>query len=142
MSWKSEQEKLIMAYFREVSPDFPPGKLIQQESPDFVLEISPKTTIGIELTQIPNPLNPHPVDSGFTHDQVFDQINEIIQHKETKIPLYLEKKMKELWLLIHIDDAPDHLINRIRNKIIHDPFPSSFHKTLLFFLGPRTIISW
>jgi hypothetical protein len=49
---KKQLEILIIDYFRSAYTDFPKGKLKASESPDFVLDISPKNKIGIELTRL------------------------------------------------------------------------------------------
>lgn len=49
---KKQLEILIMEHFRTNFTDFPNGKLKASESPDFVLDISPKNKIGIELTRL------------------------------------------------------------------------------------------
>lgn len=43
-------EWLIMRSFRESYPDFPKGKLVKSESPDFTLKLSVSKSIGIEIS--------------------------------------------------------------------------------------------
>ena len=52
---KKQLELLLMHFFRECSPDFPKGKIVPSESPDFILKLKSKNRIGIELTRL------HPV---------------------------------------------------------------------------------
>jgi hypothetical protein len=59
---KKQLELLLMHYFRERSPDFPKGKLMLSESPDFILKLKTKNRVGIELTRL-NPLNARLPDS-------------------------------------------------------------------------------
>lgn len=49
---KKQLEILIIDYFRSVYDDFPKGKLKASESPDFLMDTSPKNKIGIELTRL------------------------------------------------------------------------------------------
>ncbi len=49
---KKQLEILIIDYFRSIYDDFPKGKLKASESPDFLLDFSPKNKIGIELTRL------------------------------------------------------------------------------------------
>lgn len=51
-SIKKQLEILIIDYFRSVDKNFPKGKLKTSESPDFLLDTSPKNKIGIELTRL------------------------------------------------------------------------------------------
>lgn len=53
---KKQLEVLLMNYFRECNPDFPKGRLVPSESPDFILTLKSKNNLGIELTRL-NPLN-------------------------------------------------------------------------------------
>jgi hypothetical protein len=53
---KKQLEVLLMDYFRECYPDFPKGKLMSSESPDFIVKLKTKNRIGIEITRL-NPLN-------------------------------------------------------------------------------------
>jgi hypothetical protein len=46
------EEKLIMRLFIKAYVDFPKGKIIKSESPDFVLRTGPKFNTGIELTRL------------------------------------------------------------------------------------------
>jgi len=52
---KSQEEKLILKYFSSEYADFPKGKLVKTESPDFILKLNPKRSIGIELTRLYQP---------------------------------------------------------------------------------------
>ena len=49
---KAQEEWLVMRSFRDNYPDFPKGKLIKSESPDFTLKLSLTKSIGIELSRI------------------------------------------------------------------------------------------
>jgi hypothetical protein len=53
---KKQLEVLLMQYFRECNAEFPKGKLIPSESPDFIVILKTRNRIGIELTRL-NPLN-------------------------------------------------------------------------------------
>lgn len=49
---KKKLEWLLVDYFKEVYTDFPKGRLTENESPDFLLTVNNKFTIGIELTRL------------------------------------------------------------------------------------------
>ncbi|MDX9908322.1 MAG: hypothetical protein RBS23_02590, partial [Mariniphaga sp.] len=53
---KKQLEVLLIQYFKDCYPDFPKGKIIPSESPDFILTLKSKNSLGIELTRL-NPLN-------------------------------------------------------------------------------------
>jgi hypothetical protein len=50
MDKKKQRERAILDEFRKVCPDFPPGEIIDCESPDFLLP-STDGTIGFEVTE-------------------------------------------------------------------------------------------
>lgn len=53
---KKQLEVLIMNYFRESYNDFPKGKIVPTESPDFTIKMKNHHILGIELTRL-NPGN-------------------------------------------------------------------------------------
>jgi hypothetical protein len=57
---KKQVEIVLMNYFRSCYPDFPKGKLVPTESPDFQLKMKNAHVLGIELTRL-NPVNAVPV---------------------------------------------------------------------------------
>ncbi len=53
---KKQLEILLIQYFKDCYSDFPKGKIIPSESPDFIVTLKSKNSLGIELTRL-NPLN-------------------------------------------------------------------------------------
>ena len=51
---KIDEENYILKYFSKELPGFPKAKLFKTESPDFVICLTPKNKIGIELTKLTN----------------------------------------------------------------------------------------
>lgn len=100
MMVKSVKEQVIFDRFRQAYTDFPKGKLIKSESPDFLLKISPRKTIGIELTALPRPS--YELDIHLLQDFLKDIQNAIIK-KEDKLALYRKKWAIEYWLVIYAD---------------------------------------
>lgn len=49
---KKQLEALLVAYFKHGYPQFPEGKLVESESPDFLLALNSRLTLGIELTRL------------------------------------------------------------------------------------------
>ena len=52
---KKKEEKTLLKYFSQAYPDFPKGKISDTESPDFVISLSSKRKLGIELTRLTQP---------------------------------------------------------------------------------------
>lgn len=52
VSHKKNEEKLLLRHFRENYCEFPKGKIKATESPDFILQLNPKQSIGIELMRL------------------------------------------------------------------------------------------
>jgi hypothetical protein len=52
---KKELETLIIHYFRNSYPEFPKGETIPSESPDFLVKLKNRRTLGIELTRLHPP---------------------------------------------------------------------------------------
>ena len=52
---KKKEEKTLLKYFSQAYPDFPRGKIYDTESPDFVISLSRKRKLGIELTRLTQP---------------------------------------------------------------------------------------
>ncbi len=49
---KKQVEVLLMDYFRRTYPEFPKGKLMTCESPDFILSLNTRSSVGIEITRL------------------------------------------------------------------------------------------
>ena len=72
---KKQLEILLMDYFRMCYPDFPKGRVVPSESPDFWVRKKNKNVIGIELTRL-NPVHAEIPDN--SRQKVIDSRNEII----------------------------------------------------------------
>jgi hypothetical protein len=124
---QKEEEKLVMLYFRESWDDFPKGKLVVSESPDFVLRINPKKSFGIELTRLPDSEN------------TIDALYEILEKKDEKINLYKGQGFIEIWLIIYAEDIMKTNRYNFKNKINKFIFQSFFDKVFLFDLFERKV---
>lgn len=67
---KKQLEVLLINYFQECYTDFPKGKLVESESPDFVVKLKNKYTLGIELTRL-NPANAIPPTADGENEIIF-----------------------------------------------------------------------
>lgn len=99
---KSGRERAILDRFRHGYKEFPKGKLIKSESPDFILKISPKKSIGIELTAMPAlsyRSDADPID-GF-----WGTIISCVRKKEEKLTVYRKRWANEYWLVVYADST-------------------------------------
>ncbi|PLW99378.1 MAG: hypothetical protein C0591_02900 [Marinilabiliales bacterium] len=95
---KDSEEWLVMRYFREKYTDFPRGKLVKSESPDFILKLSRKKSIGIERTRLDYIINNNP-------DLWPVYLISLIEKKEEKLRLYKKKLFAKYWLLMTVEDV-------------------------------------
>ena len=125
MNNKKQNELVIINLFREHFSDFPKGSLKPSESPDFILGITPRWKIGIELTSL------HPYFSD-TELLSYENITACLEAKNEKLRLYQKKKLNEYWLIISVNDL--HSWNRINihNKLIIWVFNTGFNRVFLF----------
>ena len=95
---KDSEEWLVMRYFREKYTDFPRGKLVKSESPDFILKLSRKRSIGIELTRLDYMIKDNP-------NLWPEYLLSLIEKKEEKLCLYKKKQFAKYWLLMAVEDV-------------------------------------
>lgn len=77
---KKQVEVLLMEYFRCTYPEFPKGRLIPSESPDFILGLKNRLSVGIEITRL------YPSD----------QKNILLPPESTSIEMKFIDKVREL----------------------------------------------
>jgi hypothetical protein len=98
-----DEEILILDLFRKSYPDFPKGKLMKSESPDFILKIAPKKSIGIEITRLHDGNIPKNNPGFPVAELTQSNIESTINNKEEKLSLYQKKNISECWLIIATD---------------------------------------
>ena len=125
MNDKKHTESIIINLFREHFPDFPKGSLKPSESPDFILGITPRQKIGIELTS----LHPYSKDTELLS---YENITACLDAKNEKLRLYQRKKLNEYWLIISVDDPQSWNRINIHNKLILRIFKTGFNRVFLF----------
>ena len=133
------EELLIMEQFKSKYPEFPKGKLEKSESPDFILKITTKYSIGIELTKLHGPTvnkykthYPRKISGYHAPDFNFENLEFTIQAKNEKLTYYQEKRLNQLWLLITADLDESPVNYNLGNKLGNWQFHSGFHR--VFFL--------
>jgi len=140
------EELLIMEQFRIEFKEFPKGKLLKSESPDFILRVSPKNAIGIELTKLHgHTVNKHKTHyprkiNGYTAPEFNrENLEYTIDAKNEKLVYYQEKRLTQLWLLITADLEESPVKYNIGNKLQKWSFLSGFQKVFLFELKARKV---
>jgi hypothetical protein len=122
---KKQTESSIIGQFRKHYPGFPKGSLRPSESPDFILGITPRFKIGIELTRL------HLCHPG--NDLLsYENLCACLGVKNEKLPLYRKKKLNEYWLIIYINDLPSWKKVNIHNKLMVWVFETGFSRVFLF----------
>ncbi len=127
---QKEEERLVIGLFREKLSGFPKGKLVQSESPDFVLKVNPKFSIGIELTRLP----------GSTKN-LYEDIVSSIQKKNQKRAGYSHMQIQEHWLIIYTDDLEIYHAGHLKNNLSKWSFQIEFDKVYLFELFDGHVFS-
>ncbi len=140
------EEEYIIELFRNEYSDFPKGKLEKTESPDFILKENPKTSIGIELTKLHGPTVrkekthfPGKIPGYQPPEFNKENIEYTISAKDEKIPLYQQKKLNQIWLVITADLVESPVSYNLSNKLESWNFFSGFHKIFLFELKSRRV---
>lgn len=132
---KAILESETIRLFRQCWPEFPKGKLIRFESPDFVLRVNPKFSIGIELTRIEPP-----VDNNPRKLRTREIIEAAINRKEEKLKLYKRNNLSAYWLVLALNDSINSGNLLLPANFCSFEFEYSFHKVLLFLLKEQRVI--
>ena len=127
---KKAAELLVMRYFIEKCPDWPKGKLVQYESPDFILRINRKKQIGVELTSI----FARESETSHQSEKIVAAIKHAISSKNEKLLLYNKIKPAETWLIIYADDVEVELEKPIFQQLEPTIADTGFDRIYLFSL--------
>ncbi|MFC2114645.1 hypothetical protein ACFLRI_04790 [Bacteroidota bacterium] len=122
-SQKYAEEKRVLLAFKKLMPDFPKGKIVKSESPDFILKTSPKRAIGIELVQLI--VNEEAED-------LFEKLIKLLQKKEEKLQLYQKKRLNNYWLIVYINSLEERSLHNLIKRFSERPFSTSFDSLFLF----------
>ena len=140
------EELQIIEQFRNEYRELPKGKLEKSESPDFILKITTKNAIGIELTKLHGPTVakykthfPRKINGYVPPEFNRGNLEFTINAKNEKLSYYQEKKLNQLWLLItaDLDESPVNF--NLGNKLQNWSFSSGFHKILLLELKKQKV---
>lgn len=123
---KKNEERVYLNSFSSLFPDFPGGKLLSSESPDFIVKLNKKKSIGIELTRLL--IDKSQVQSHL--DRTL--IAECIEKKNKKLPAYRKKRIDIYWLIIVVESLDKSAIIKIHQNTGSWRFQTDFHKIFLF----------
>ena len=140
------EELLIMEQFRNEYKEFPKGKLEKSESPDFIVKVTAKNAIGIELTKLHGPtVNKYKTHyprkiNGYTAPEFNpENLQYTIDAKDEKLTYYKEKKLNQLWLLITADLDESPVNYNLGNKLQNWRFSSGFQRIFLLELKNQKV---
>lgn len=128
---KKQLELLLINYLRSSYSDFPKGKIVSSESPDFIVKTKPAKKIGIELVRLaPEKLFNHLADNEFRSELIND-VSELFERSSdlklfVKICFSDQKTIHEERLLT----VSAILANRIRNTVSNKNHRSFFYRSL------------
>ena len=129
---QSQEELRIIRSFIKEYADYPGGRLLKSESPDFILKINSKTSIGIELTRIKPPVSLHRTYK--SQDIVLNKeiLEQTIAGKEEKLPIYRKQQLDRIWLVITCEGIENRTNFNLQNKIQNWQIDTEFHRVFLF----------
>jgi hypothetical protein len=120
----------VLDRFRQSYRDFPSGRIIKSESPDFLIQLSPKRSIGVELTSLPKAA--YNDDSTSLGSFLKDLASSLIK-KEEKLAIYRKRRTNEYWLVIYADSIEVNVLESI-NLLSGLNLNSGFDRIFLFEL--------
>jgi hypothetical protein len=136
---KSGERKSLDLLIR-LYPEFPKGRILPAESPDFIISSGDRRLTGIELTRF---TRAHPESfnaaSHFTPELSREALLEVVQAKEKKLHLYLRHKLQAIWLLILVSKISQSSSFNIRNQLSNWHIQSAFDRVLLLDLSREVI---
>ena len=128
---KKQLELLLINYLRSSYPDFPKGKIVSSESPDFIVKSKPAKKIGIELVRLaPEKLFNHLSDNDF-RNELINEVRELFE-RSSNLKLFVkicfsEKKAINEERLLSVSAI---LANRIRSTVGNKNHRSFFFRSL------------
>ncbi len=137
---QKEQEYRTFNLFRDLLPNFPNGRIVQNESPDFLVRMNARKTIGIELTELRGQ-DFYDRQGQYSHPEAIkEQIETTIRAKEDKIYLYQKSKPYQLWLLIHLESFNNKIRYNFKDKIERWSFSAAFDRVFLLEIQTQKLL--
>jgi hypothetical protein len=135
-----DEEILILDLFRKNYPEFPKGKLVKSESPDFIVKLGTKKMIGIEITRLHDGKLPKNNPGFPLAPLTYENILASLKIKEEKLILYRKKRIEIFWLIITVDYIEGPKDSRLLIPFSSLQVSSSYDKIFLFDLFEKNII--
>ncbi|WP_163709676.1 hypothetical protein [Mangrovibacterium lignilyticum] len=126
-----KNEHIIIQQFARLYHEWPKGKLQAGESPDFILKINTRKSIGIELTELKGQDFINHTGGLLNPTNIFAYLKETITAKNEKLVLYRRKKLYRIWLLIHVEQLTQNVNFNFQNKLENRLFHSDFDRVFL-----------
>lgn len=136
---KKLEERKYLNYFLQAYTDFPKGKIIAAESPDFIISLNYKRKLGIELTRLTQPNLEESELAILVPPLSKEYLIEKIKSKEEKLPLYKKQRVSELWLILVADTFERSTSFNIHNQIEAWNIESRFDRVFLFEVMGNTV---
>ena len=105
---------------------------MKSESPDFILKVSTKTTIGIEVTRLRPPVSLHQEYKAGDIALSKEILEQTVAGKEEKLPIYRQKRPDRIWLIISCENIEERTGYNLANKIQNWSIKTGFHRIFLF----------
>lgn len=137
---KKDKERKLLEVFRNHYPDFPNGKLKASESPDFILMLNRKASIGIEVTSFYPPAFFKTDENFLIHQNDEEAILNLIKSKDEKIPSYRRHLLKQLWLVVVIDPVFHKSSFRLNIKYLRKAISTRFDKVFVLLLPNKLFL--
>ena len=136
---KSGERKSLDLLIR-LDPEFPKGRILPAESPDFIISSRDRRMTGIELTRFTRS-HPESFDatSHFTPELSREALLEVVRAKERKLHLYLRNKLQAIWLLILVSKISQSPSLNVRNQLSNWHIHSAFDRVLLLDLSREVL---
>ena len=134
--FQKREERAYLDLLKKLLPEFPPGRIIQSESPDFIIQSAPRKKTGIELTRYTRSdfdfIDPA---YHFKPELTKKSLIDVIQGKEDKISIYRKKRLNFYWLVILVDAFENPPSFNIHNQLESWNIDSTNDLVLLLDLG-------
>ncbi|WP_372773680.1 hypothetical protein [Mangrovibacterium sp.] len=126
-----KNEHIILQQFARLWDNFPKGRIVPAESPDFILKINHKKAIGIELTELKGQDFINHTGRLVNPLYLIDHLKETIDAKQEKLILYRRKRLFQIWLLIHLAELRGTVSFNLKNKLDNLKLYSGFDRIFL-----------
>jgi hypothetical protein len=132
LSPKKKEERAYLDLLSGLCSFLPKGRMVQGESPDFVIRTGPRRLTGLEFTRwTGTQFLAGKAEQHFQPEFNLEQLMELIHAKEEKIRLYRKQKPDRIWLVIVVNGFRHSPAFNIFNKLQSWHLDTSFDTVLL-----------